>query len=130
MPVAIYTPPSGKRAARDRFRCPKPSLCHLKTCMTRRTHHRREESVCTPGRAVSRAASGALRRTAHAVICEPLEDRRYFAFGVTSTTGGLASWVIDNGQNLKFSVLRPGATNISSTVHIGDIISIKYKNQE
>lgn len=62
-------------------------------------------------------------------FAEALEDRRLFAFGVTSTTGSTASFVVDNGGDLKFSVLRPGAT-LASTIHIGDVTSIKYKNQE
>ena len=51
------------------------------------------------------------------LLVETLEARRLLAFGVTSTSGSLASYVIDNGGDLKFSVLRPGATT-SSTVHI------------
>jgi rhamnogalacturonan endolyase len=67
--------------------------------------------------------------TSHGVIVEGLEPRQLLAFGVTTTTGGAASYVVDNGGDLKFTVLRNGATT-SSTVHLGDITSIKYKGQE
>src|SRR4051794_29750904 len=93
--------------------------------MLRRTRHSREESVYVRGRSVSVAA----RRVSRAVISEALEDRRYFTFGVTTTTGSLASYVINNGGDIQFSVLRPGAT-VSSTVHLGDVTSIKFKGQE
>src|SRR5437762_4636291 len=63
------------------------------------------------------------------ITCEALERRRLLAFGVTTTTGGNAAYVVDNGGDLQFSVLRNGATT-SSTVHLGDITSIKYKGQE
>src|SRR4051812_36260298 len=62
-------------------------------------------------------------------LIESLEARRLFAFGVSTTTGSAAAYVIDNGGELKFSVLRPGAAT-SSTIHLGDVTSIKYKNQE
>ncbi|HSV15249.1 MAG TPA: rhamnogalacturonan lyase B N-terminal domain-containing protein, partial [Tepidisphaeraceae bacterium] len=69
------------------------------------------------------------RSRSRSSLIERLENRTLFAFGITSTTGSLASYVIDNGADLKFSVLRPGAT-VTSTIHLGDVTSIKYKNQE
>src|SRR5690348_11922640 len=69
------------------------------------------------------------RSRSRSSLIEHLEHRTLFAFGVTSTTGSLPSYVIDNGGDLKFSVLRPGAT-VTSTIHLGDVTSIKYKNQE
>src|SRR4051812_15767224 len=62
-------------------------------------------------------------------LCQALEGRVLFAFGVTQTTGSAASYVIDNGGDLKFSVLRPGAS-VTSTIHLGDVTSIKYRGQE
>src|SRR5829696_8713649 len=68
-------------------------------------------------------------RVARAAALETLESRWLMAFGVTQTTGGAASYVIDNGGDLKFTVLRNGATT-SSTIHLGDMTSVKYKGQE
>src|SRR4051812_3579804 len=76
-----------------------------------------------------RTKESAQRTAAGPLVVEGLEPRVLFAFGVTSTSGAAASYVIDNGADLKFSVLRSGATT-SSTIHLGDITSIKYKNQE
>jgi rhamnogalacturonan endolyase len=61
---------------------------------------------------------------------EPLESRLLFAFGVTTgtTPTGQSTYVIDNGGDLKFSVIKGGT--LSSTIHMGDISSILYKNQE
>src|SRR4051812_19340282 len=70
-----------------------------------------------------------IQQRAAAPLVEGLESRVLFAFGVTSTTGGAASYVIDNGGDLRFSVLRNGATT-GSTIPLGDITSIKYKGQE
>jgi rhamnogalacturonan endolyase len=56
---------------------------------------------------------------------DPLERRLLFAFGVTATTSTLT---VDNGGDLKFSVLKGGT--LSSTIHLGDVTSIKYKGQE
>jgi len=52
------------------------------------------------------------------------------AFGIsTSTTPtGQQTYVVDNGGDLTFAILRGGTT--SSTIHLGDLTSIKYKNQE
>ncbi|HUO10000.1 MAG TPA: rhamnogalacturonan lyase B N-terminal domain-containing protein [Phycisphaerae bacterium] len=60
-----------------------------------------------------------------------MEKRTLFSFGVT--TGTIASpynttLVIDNGGNLKFSVVTGGT--ITSTLHLGDVASIQYKGQE
>src|SRR3954470_5385729 len=76
----------------------------------------------------ARRSTDVLRATV-AQAMESLESRLLFAFGVTTTSGSTASYVVDNGGDLKFSVLRPGATT-SSTIHIGDVTSIKYKGQE
>ena len=84
-----------------------------------------------PGRRrLSSDRSARVLRVPVAQAMESLESRLLFAFGVTATTGGLASYTIDNGGNLKFSVLRETATNLSSTIHVGDMTSIKYKGQE
>jgi rhamnogalacturonan endolyase len=47
------------------------------------------------------------------------------AFGVTETP---TTYVVDNGGDLKFTVLRGGT--VTSTVHRGDVTSIRYKNVE
>src|SRR5271166_709312 len=64
-------------------------------------------------------------------LFESLERRTLFSFGVT--TGTIASpynttLVVDNGGNLKFSVVTGGT--ITSTLHLGDVASIQYKGQE
>ena len=61
---------------------------------------------------------------------EQLEGRRVLAFGITTSTTptGQQTYVIDNGGDLKFAILKSGTT--SSTIHLGDLTSIKYKNQE
>lgn len=61
---------------------------------------------------------------------ETLEARRMLAFGVTAgvTPTGQSTYVIDSGADLKFSVIKDG--NLSSTIHLGDISSIQYKDQE
>jgi rhamnogalacturonan endolyase len=61
---------------------------------------------------------------------EWLEGRRMLAFGVTTSTTptGQQTYVIDNGGDLKAAILRSGS--VSSTIHIGDLTSVKYKNQE
>jgi len=61
---------------------------------------------------------------------EALEERILFSFGVTTgtTPTGQTTYVIDNGGNLKFSVIKGGT--LSSTIHMGDVSSIQYKNQE
>lgn len=61
---------------------------------------------------------------------ERLEGRRLLAFGVTTSNAatGQQTYVIDNGGDLKFAILRGGTT--SSTIHLGDLTSIRYKNQE
>ena len=52
------------------------------------------------------------------------------AFGITTSTTptGQQTYVIDNGGDLSCAILRGGTT--SSTIHLGDLSSIKYKNQE
>jgi rhamnogalacturonan endolyase len=47
------------------------------------------------------------------------------AFGVTTTA---TSYVVDTGADVKFTVLRAGAT--SSTIHLGDLTSVTYKGSE
>src|SRR5437764_907264 len=64
--------------------------------------------------------------TVSAPVVETLERRALLAFGVTTTS---TTFTVDNGADLKFTVLNNGAAT-SSTVHRGDITSIKYKNQE
>src|SRR6266542_3651963 len=59
-------------------------------------------------------------------VIEALEGRCLLAFGVTTTS---TTYVIDNGSDLKFTVLNNGAST-SSTIHRGDITSIQYKGQE
>lgn len=65
------------------------------------------------------------------LFLQALECRTLFSFGVT--TGTMSSpynttLVVDNGGNLKFSVVTGGT--ITSTLHLGDVASIKYKGQE
>jgi rhamnogalacturonan endolyase len=52
------------------------------------------------------------------------------AFGITTSTTptGQQTYVIDNGGDLSCAILRGGTT--SSTIHLGDLTSVKYKNQE
>jgi rhamnogalacturonan endolyase len=59
-----------------------------------------------------------------------LESRTLFAFGVTAGTAptGQPTLVVDNGGDLRFSVINGGS--VTSTLHLGDVSSIKYKNQE
>ena len=66
----------------------------------------------------------------HGLVVEQLEGRRMLAFGVTTSTAatGQQTYVIDNGGDLSCAILRGGTT--SSTIHLGDLTSIKYKNQE
>ena len=68
--------------------------------------------------------------TRHGLVVERLEGRRMLAFGVTTSTAatGQQTYVIDNGGDLSCAILRGGTTN--STIHLGDLTSIKYKNQE
>jgi rhamnogalacturonan endolyase len=63
-------------------------------------------------------------------LLESLETRRLFAFGVTTGTAatGQPTYVVDNGGDLKFSVIRGGS--ISSTLHLADVSSIQYKGKE
>ena len=66
----------------------------------------------------------------HGLTLEQFEGRRMLAFGVTTSTAatGQQTYVIDNGGDLTFAILKSGTT--SSTIHLGDLTSIKYKNQE
>src|SRR3954447_11925381 len=66
-----------------------------------------------------------MSRTRRIAAIDSLEPRLLFAFGVTATTSTLT---VDNGGDLKFSVLRGGT--LSSTIHLGDVTSIKYKGLE
>ena len=52
------------------------------------------------------------------------------AFGITigTTPTGQSTYVIDNGADLKFAVIRGGS--LSSTIHLGDLSSVQYKGQE
>ncbi|GIW76662.1 MAG: hypothetical protein KatS3mg104_1725 [Phycisphaerae bacterium] len=59
------------------------------------------------------------------ITLEGLENRYLLAFGVTTTP---TTYVVDNGANLQFTVLRGGTT--SSTIHLGDLTSIKYRGIE
>ncbi len=61
---------------------------------------------------------------------ELLESRQMLAFGVTTgvTPTGQSTYVVDNGADVKFAVIRGGS--LSSTVHLGDMSSIQYKGQE
>src|SRR5688500_15492152 len=75
------------------------------------------------------------RRRAHPpcvrpAVIESLESRQLLAFGVTTGTAptGQPTYVIDNGGDLTFSVIRGGT--LSSTIHLGDVSSIQYKNRE
>jgi rhamnogalacturonan endolyase len=70
------------------------------------------------------------RRAARRLTYESLESRYLLAFGVTtgSTPTGQSTYVIDNGADLKFAVIRGGG--LSSTIHLGDLSSVQYKGQE
>lgn len=61
---------------------------------------------------------------------ETLETRQMLAFGVTLgvTPTGQSTYVIDNGADLKFAVIRGGS--LSSTIHLGDLSSVQYKGLE
>jgi rhamnogalacturonan endolyase len=52
------------------------------------------------------------------------------AFGVTTGTAatGQPTYVVDNGGDLKFSIIMGGT--ITSTLHLGDLSSVLYKGQE
>ena len=52
------------------------------------------------------------------------------AFGVTTgvTPTGQSTYVVDNGADLKFAVIRGGS--VTSTIHLADLSSIQYKGQE
>jgi rhamnogalacturonan endolyase len=67
---------------------------------------------------------------ARGIVVEALERRTLFAFGVTMGTAptGQPTLVVDNGADLKFSIINGGS--VTSTLHLGDVSSIKYKNQE
>ncbi|MFM7244410.1 MAG: rhamnogalacturonan lyase B N-terminal domain-containing protein [Planctomycetaceae bacterium] len=66
----------------------------------------------------------------HGLVVEGLEGRRMLAFGITTSTTptGQQTYVIDNGGDLACAILKGGTT--SSTIHLGDLTSIKYRNQE
>ncbi|MBU6310106.1 MAG: hypothetical protein KJS77_10215, partial [Planctomycetes bacterium] len=66
----------------------------------------------------------------HSLAVERFESRRLLAFGVTTSTAatGQQTYVLDNGGDLKCAILKSGTT--SSTIHLGDLTSITYKNQE
>ncbi len=61
---------------------------------------------------------------------EALESRTLFSFGVTTGTAptGQSTYVIDNGGNVKFSIIKGGST--TSTLHLGDMSSLQYKGKE
>jgi rhamnogalacturonan endolyase len=52
------------------------------------------------------------------------------AFGVTfgTTPTGQSTYVIDNDSDVTFAVINGGS--LSSTIHLGDVSSIKYRGQE
>ncbi|MGC4030961.1 MAG: rhamnogalacturonan lyase B N-terminal domain-containing protein [Tepidisphaeraceae bacterium] len=56
---------------------------------------------------------------------DSLERRVLFAFGVTTTS---TTYVVDTGAGLTFTILRGGTT--SSTIHLGDMTSVKYNGTE
>jgi rhamnogalacturonan endolyase len=64
-------------------------------------------------------------RSPRPFIAEPLEGRILLAFGLTTTS---TSYVVDTGADVKFTILRAGAT--SSTIHLGDLTSVTYKGAE
>jgi hypothetical protein len=74
-----------------------------------------------------RTKAAAIRR---AVALESLESRQLFAFGVTTgtTPTGQQTYVIDNGGDIKFAVIKGGT--LSSTIHMGDMSSLQYKGKE
>ena len=59
------------------------------------------------------------------VACEVLENRRLFAFGLTTTS---SLYTVDTGGGLVFSIIRGGT--ISSTVHLGDMTSAMFNGVE
>src|SRR5438874_6179644 len=63
-------------------------------------------------------------------MLETLEKRMLMAFGVTNGTAatGQPTYIVDNGGDLKFSVIKGGS--ITSTLHLGDLSSVQYKGQE
>ncbi|MCA9235832.1 MAG: hypothetical protein KDA44_10195 [Planctomycetales bacterium] len=69
-------------------------------------------------------------RFARQLKYESLESRRLLAFGVTAgfTPTGQSTYVIDNGADLTFAVIKGGS--LSSTIHLGDLSSIEYKGAE
>ncbi|MGN6727752.1 MAG: rhamnogalacturonan lyase B N-terminal domain-containing protein, partial [Tepidisphaeraceae bacterium] len=71
-----------------------------------------------------RSHSGNSRRPAHGMI-EALERRTLFAFGLTTTS---TSYIVDTGAGTVFTILRGGTT--SSTIHLGDMTSVKYNGVE
>lgn len=72
------------------------------------------------------------RTPRYTTYLQSLEERILFAFGVTAGTmssPNLSTLVVDNGGELTFTVVT-GGSGLSSTVHVGDVSSIKYKGQE
>src|SRR3954469_22012548 len=74
------------------------------------------------GRGARQQCASAAARTCWA---EPLERRTLLAFGLTTTA---TTYVVDTGADVKFTVLRAGAT--TSTIHLGDLTSVTYKGAE
>src|SRR4051812_39088051 len=74
---------------------------------------------------LARKAKSPQSRRAICAAVESLEDRTLFAFGLTTTT---ASYVVDTGAGMTFSILRGGT--LSSTIHLGDMTSVKYNGTE
>src|SRR2546422_617731 len=85
----------------------------------------RRQASCDPKSTELAAARPPRAARVRGVLLDALEARRLLAFGVTATSTTLT---IDNGADLKFTVLSGGT--LSSTIHLGDITSIKYKGQE
>ena len=60
------------------------------------------------------------------LLMDALEGRRMFAFGLTTTA---TTYVVDTGGGVVFTILKNGAT-VSSTIHLGDMTSVKYNGTE
>lgn len=65
------------------------------------------------------------RENRQSTLIETLESRFLLAFGVTTTP---TTYIVDNGADLQFTILRGGTT--SSTIHLGDLTSVKYRGIE
>jgi rhamnogalacturonan endolyase len=70
------------------------------------------------------------RHPSRAAYLEALESRTLFSFGISTGAAptGQSTYVIDNGGNVKFSIIKGGST--SNTLHLGDMSSLQYKGKE